>query len=246
MQEKKEWFASWFDSHYYHLLYKNRDDQEAAHFIDNLLEKLSPPFGSKVLDLACGKGRHSIYLAGKGFDVTGVDLSLESISAAKQNENKRLKFYQHDMREPFKPSAFDYIFNLFTSFGYFDNDEDHQTTLENNWSGLKPGGTLVIDFMNAAKVVTNLVLSESKIVEDLQFDITRSYTNGYIVKDIRFSDNGRTFHFTESVRAFSLSDFETMLKSVGFDITNVFGNYDLQPFEVELSPRLILFAKKHA
>ena len=92
------WFKDWFNSHYYHLLYQHRDEEEANRFIHTLINYLQPQKGSKMVDIACGKGRHSKALADMGFDVTGIDLSLASIEFAKQDENEHLHFYQHDMR----------------------------------------------------------------------------------------------------------------------------------------------------
>src|SRR5688500_2509825 len=119
-QPEQEWFSTWFDSPYYHILYNNRDEQEAEQFMDKLLAYLHPKPHEKVLDLACGKGRHSVYLNQKGFDVTGIDLSEQSIAYARQFENERLHFAVHDMREVYQPETFDFILNLFTSFGYFE------------------------------------------------------------------------------------------------------------------------------
>jgi len=123
------WFANWFDSPYYHLLYKNRDEKEAQVFIDNLMTHLQIPKGSKLLDIACGKGRHASYFNKKGMDVVGVDLSFNSINTAKKNENATLKFEVLDMRKAFKSNEFDIVTNLFTSFGYFEKDEDEQKTI---------------------------------------------------------------------------------------------------------------------
>ena len=117
---EKDWFESWFDSPYYHLLYSNRDEREADLFIKNLINYINPSTKSKILDLACGKGRHSKVLADLGFDVTGIDLSENSIVSAKKMENESLHFYTHDMRFPFRANYFDYTFNFFTSFGYFN------------------------------------------------------------------------------------------------------------------------------
>ncbi|MFS8082300.1 MAG: class I SAM-dependent methyltransferase, partial [Ginsengibacter sp.] len=115
--ENSPWFKEWFNSPYYHKLYFNRDKVEAADFINRLVGYLNPPADSKMLDMACGKGRHSIQLASKGFDVTGVDLSEDSILSAKKFENNHLHFFVHDMRLPFWINYFDYGFNFFTSFG---------------------------------------------------------------------------------------------------------------------------------
>ena len=121
---ESSWFASWFDTPYYHILYKDRNYREAQIFMDNLTHYLNLPEHAKVLDLACGKGRHSIYLNQLGFRVLGVDLSENSIEIANKNANDTLNFKVHDMREPIK-EQFDAVFNLFTSFGYFENDDDN-------------------------------------------------------------------------------------------------------------------------
>ncbi|MCZ6900895.1 MAG: methyltransferase domain-containing protein, partial [Bacteroidetes bacterium] len=99
---KKEWFGEWFDSPYYHILYKHRDHEEARAFIDRLNIFFQWATSDKILDLACGKGRHSIYLNKQGLDVVGLDLSAENVKAAKTHENSRLHFYVHDMREVFR------------------------------------------------------------------------------------------------------------------------------------------------
>ena len=108
-----EWFAQWFDSPYYHILYKFRDSEEAQKLIDNISTRLAIPEGAKLMDLACGKGRHSIYMNTKGYDVTGLDLSKQSIQAASQKANDTLHFAVHDMREVYEEGTFDYVFNLF-------------------------------------------------------------------------------------------------------------------------------------
>ena len=153
------WFATWFDSPYYHLLYKNRDEKEAQVFIDNLIEKLQLKKGSKLIDIACGKGRHATYFNKKGMNVVGVDLSPNSIASAKQNENNNLQFSVHDMREVYKENHFDIVTNLFTSFGYFENKDDEQKAINAMAENLKTDGVLIIDFMNIKKVIANLISS---------------------------------------------------------------------------------------
>src|SRR5262245_5281593 len=111
------WFKSWFDTSFYHQLYANRNESEAASFIDNLLPTLQPAYNAKMLDLGCGAGRHSKYLASKGYHVTGLDLAGSSIQQAKRHNLDNLQFFQHDMREAFGKNYFDYVLNFFTSFG---------------------------------------------------------------------------------------------------------------------------------
>lgn len=238
------WFATWFDSSYYHLLYQHRDDSEAQFFMDNLVQHLKVPERASILDLACGKGRHSIYLANKGFDVVGVDLSPESIEHARQFEHEHLHFDTHDMRAPLAVGPFDYIFNLFTSFGYFPTEEEHIQTLREMKKGLKSTDSmLVIDFFNAHKVIQKLVLTEEKTLSEITFKINRRVENGYILKDIRFEDKGKAFHFQEKVRAFTLEDFKGFFKQVGLELLETFGGFDLSNYDPKQSDRLILIAK---
>ena len=122
--KKTKWFEEWFDSPYYHVLYKDRDEKEAKDFILNLIHYLKPKQGSFFIDVACGKGRHSLFLNNLGYRVDGFDLSPNSIDAAKINESESLHFYINDIRKPLNVNKYDYAFNLFTSFGYFDDESD--------------------------------------------------------------------------------------------------------------------------
>ena len=238
------WFANWFDSPFYHLLYKNRDEKEAEVFIDNLVTHLQIPKRCKLLDIACGKGRHSIYFNKKSMDVVGIDLSKNSINIAKKDENETLQFAVHDMREIFKKNTFDIVTNLFTSFGYFEKDEDEQKAINSMALNLKKKGILIIDFMNAKKVIRNLVKSEKKQVDGITFSIRRSIENNYIIKDITFSNNGENHHFQEKVKALTLTDFSNFISNAGLKIIDIFGNYKLENFNALTSDRLIIICKK--
>jgi len=241
---KKEWFKDWFNSPYYHILYKDRDEKEAKNFIDILLERLQPAPKSSVLDLACGKGRFSVYLAEKGLDVTGLDLSVESITFARQFENDHLSFFTHDMRTPFRTNYFDYIFNFFTSFGYFESEKDHVNTLINVAKGLKEGGIFVLDFFNSQYVMNQSLGEEFKVVEGVPFQINKQINNGFVTKTIDFQDQGKNYFFEERVHLFKLEDFKRLFTKAGLQIVEIFGDYQLQSFDLERSPRLILVAKQ--
>ncbi len=239
----KEWFESWFDTPYYHILYKNRDHSEAELFIRNLFGELNTSVGSKVLDLACGKGRHAIFVNSLGYDTTGVDLSQESIEKAKLSASDSLHFFQHDMREPIQNTKFDLVLNLFTSFGYFEDKSHNEKMLTSIHTYLEDNGRLVIDFFNAEKVLSELVVSENKSIDGILFEISKTVENGAIVKDIRFEDEGEEFHFQERVQALSISDFEVMLERTNFEIEASYGSYDLTDYNSD-SERLIIVAKK--
>src|SRR5690554_6282824 len=191
LENKNDWFKTWFDTSYYHILYQNRNFKEAERFISNLLNYFQFPSGTNCLDLACGKGRHSVFLNKNGLNVTGVDLSENSIREAQRFENDTLSFYVHDMRKVYKANAFDVVFNLFTSFGYFDSYGDNLKVLESVNKMLVKEGKLVIDFMNVDFVLQNLVKEEVKVMDGITFHISRHYDGRNIYKDIYFTDKGK-------------------------------------------------------
>ena len=168
-----DWFASWFDSAHYHQLYAHRNDEEAARLIDSLIERDVLIPGSHVLDLGCGTGRHSRYMACRGFDVTGLDLSAESLKLAKASESANLRFLRQDMRLPFRAGPFDHIVNLFTSFGYFDDPSDHMAVVHNIASALRPGGSLVLDYLNVRQAESRLTPVEVVERQGVVYRLTR-------------------------------------------------------------------------
>lgn len=241
----QDWFTTWFNSPYYHILYKDRDVKEAEAFIDTLMNHLNLPQGARALDLACGKGRHSLQLHQKGFEVIGVDLSEESIEAAKLNEKEGLEFFVNDMRNLFWHEHFHLVVNLFTSFGYFHNKQDDQKTISSVADALKPEGLFVLDFLNVTKVKANLLTFEEKTIDNVRFEITRSIEKDIIVKRIHVIDEDVELDFEERVDALELSDFESYIATAGLELTGIFGDYNMNPFVPESSDRLILIAKKH-
>ena len=238
----KQWYASWFDTPYYHILYKDRDYTEAQGFMDNLTNYLNLPEHGKILDLACGKGRHSVYLNSLGYNVTGVDLSEQSIAHAKQFENETLKFNVHDMSKPY-PDTFDAVFNLFTSFGYFEDENCNLKTIEAIKAELNEFGFGVIDFMNTNYVIENLVAEDIKTVEGIDFHQKRYVKDGYIIKDISFEADGEQFEFQERVKAFTLDDFQTLFNEAGVYLLDVFGDFKLKKYHSKTSERLIMIFK---
>ncbi len=238
----KPWFESWFDSPYYHLLYSNRDDKEADAFIVRLLNVLNAEKGGKVLDLACGAGRHARVMARLGYQVTGLDLSVESIAKAKSLSSGET-YEVGDMRFFELGQRFDCVFNLFTSFGYFENSEDNSAVLQRVFEHLAEDGTFVLDYFNATCVIANMVPTEEKMIGNVHFSISKEVRNGHICKGIEIVDGAEQLHFEERVQLFHFEDFKKMLERAGFAIKQVFGSYKLDPMTAE-SPRLIIVAKK--
>lgn len=243
---QSSWYRTWFNSQYYHMLYRDRDLREAKQFIDRLFKYLNPPGDASFLDLACGSGRHSRIIAAKGFRVTGTDLSERNIREANRFADERMRFLVHDMRKPFPGETFDYVLNLFTSFGYFDSAEENEHVLTSAAENLKYKGKLVIDFLNAHQVISGLVPEETVMEDDVRFDIRREVQDGVISKHIQVKDGSEMHRFEERVHALTKADFSGMLSRTGFEILDVFGNYHLSKFDDEMSPRLILIARKRS
>ncbi|RYZ48390.1 MAG: class I SAM-dependent methyltransferase [Chitinophagaceae bacterium] len=243
-----EWYKEWFDSDYYHKLYYNRDEKEAQAFIDRLLQHLQPAPQSRMLDAGCGRGRHSRYLAAKGYDVTGIDLSFRSIAYAKQYESDNLQFYQQDMRLPSWINYFDYAFNFFTSFGYFHTRREHEDAVRTLVANIKPGGTLLFDYLNVHFAEEHLVHNEVKTVEETDYEIHRWHDATHFFKRIVIRDAALQppVEFTEKVAKLSLGDFTDMLSFYKVQVQDVFGDYNLGAYGVNTSPRLIVVAKKAA
>lgn len=240
--ENEDWFTDWFNTPYYHILYKDRNDADAQLFMKNITSFLALSKDTHILDLPCGKGRHAVFLNSLGYKVTGGDLAENSIEYAKQFENETLHFNVHDMRKPFRKN-YDAVFNLFTSFGYFEDDKEDILILQNIKNGLTKGGYFVFDFLNANKVKANLVESETKIVDTITFNIKREIKNGFIIKNISFFADEKNHSYTEKVKYLDLEKMTYYLEKVGFNITNVFGNYSLANFDKNTSDRLIIIAK---
>jgi len=238
MAAQKDWFISWFDTSYYHILYKDRDDTDAQIFMQNITSFLKLPSQTHILDLACGKGRHSVFLNSLGYKVTGVDLSENNIDFANTLATEKLNFAVQDMRDPFT-EKYDAIFNLFTSFGYFEDDVEDIKVLKNIKNGITENGLAVIDFLNVATVKDSLVVNEVKSVDGIDFNIHRKIESGFIIKEISFEDNGKKHSYIERVKYLDLEKFTLYLKAAGLKINHVFGDYDLSTFNKNSSNRLI-------
>lgn len=241
---QRKWFQYWFNSPFYHVLYSQRNDAEAEFLIDNLSAYLKPAADSRILDIACGRGRHAVYLNKKGYDVTGIDLSEQNIRYAQQFEKKNLHFFVHDMRRLAFINYFDIALNMFTSFGYFETEKEHVDALRSFRKGLKPDGTLVLDYFNTQKIVRNLTNQEIKVVEGIEFHLHKFVADGKIIKHINFEHRGKAYAFEERVQAFTLADFERMFEKSGLTIRSTFGSYNLDTYEEEKSDRLILICTK--
>jgi len=242
----RDWFREWFDSPFYHKLYFERNEKEAADFIHRLLALLMPPAGSSLLDVACGRGRHARILAKEGFDVTGIDLAPETIDFANQFANDHLHFYVHDMRRLLCTNCFDYAFNFFTSFGYFETQREHGNAIHMVSTALRPNGVFVLDYLNAPHIQANLVPNEIRIIGDTTYTITRWCDGKHFYKRIGISDKTlkSPLEYTEKVAVLLPADFEALFQPNHLRIRQLYGSYTLAPYDPQQSPRLLIIAEK--
>jgi CRISPR/Cas system-associated protein Cas5 (RAMP superfamily) len=183
-----------------------------------------------------------------GFDVTGIDYSPRSIDIGnrfvRRYEENRLQFFVHDMREVFAREEFDYVLNLFTSFGYFDKAGENKKAIKAAATALKRNGKMVIDFFNTEKVLEKLVPYEKKTVEGIEFTIEKKVEAGFIVKKISFHHEGKDFRFKEKVKSISQTDFLKYFESAGLKLVDFLGDYHLNAFQEGISERMIFITEK--
>lgn len=241
------WYDGWFDSDAYTLVYAHRDTEEAEQCLDLIEAVHEPDAGARILDVGCGRGRHSIQLAERGYRVTGIDLSEPSIQEARRaaaQQNLSVIFDVRDMRDAVCASCFEGVVNLFTTFGYFDDDAENQKALRAMRTALVPGGWFVQDFLNAPQVRATLVPEDEHVRHGVHIHQKRWIEDGRINKRITLTpEDGEEQTYCESVRLFTRADLEAMYEAVGLRLTHAFGHYDGRP-HTDDSPRLILMAER--
>tara|TARA_B100000927_G_scaffold290664_1_gene290134 strand:+ start:262 stop:1002 length:741 start_codon:yes stop_codon:yes gene_type:complete len=239
------WYASWFNTPYYYDLYSHRDHHEARALILTLCKSLNVEPGQSALDIACGRGRHALVLAESGLHTVGIDLSAENIAIASKMGHDHLSFQVGNMLEPLEVHCAHWVFNLFTSFGYFENDAMHQQAIENMANALLPSGKLVLDYMNAQKITAELVPKDQIKTNLATYEISRRLEDQTIVKSIEVTEDGCSiFNYEERVRAFSKAELCEFMERAGLNVKSVHGDYELGTFDQEYSDRLIIIAEK--
>ena len=237
------WYKHWFGTPYYKLLYGHRDEAEAEAWVDAILGRWGLQPNARVLDLACGRGRHARWFAARGMRVTGADISEESIAEARIAVPEG-DFLVHDMRETLPRERFDGICCLFTSLGYFDDLADDQRVMDAVCAMLVPGGRFVLDFMNTPVVLRDLVESESIIAGGLTFQVQRKVEGEVLVKRITLNDAGCSHAFEERVQALRPAQIEAMAVKSGLEVLDCSDGPDALPFGPDRSSRFVLWARK--
>ena len=239
------WYEKWFSNKYYLEIYKHRDEKEARDIINLFQRSVHLPSEAKVLDVCCGAGRHSIELARRGYTVTGFDLSEYLVSQAEESlqkaEEKNLKvdFHIRDMKDFSFNKQFDAALNIFTSFGYFETDEDNFKVFANVEKSLKSGGYFTFDFINTDNLRNTLVPSSEDEYEGIKVIQKRFIENGFVYKDIHIGNE----KYTERLKLYSKDELGKALSEVGLETIKIFGDYYGNSFENEESKRVIFICR---
>lgn len=241
--------TAWFEESFgedYLIVYKHRDMSGAQAEVRNMIRWLELPPGAAVFDLCCGMGRHSLALADAGYRVTGADLSDVLLREARRLDvERRVTWLKCDMRELPPIGPFDAVVNLFTSFGYFDAEDDHIRVLRGIARLLADDGKFIIDYLNPGAVVRRLVPRSQRQEGDLTIVESRSIEDGFVRKRIVISEPGRKDrHYQEQVRLFELEQFRGMAAAGGLTIERVYGGYDGGDYDPDRSDRLIMIGAK--
>lgn len=237
-----EWYETSFGEDYL-IVYRHRDFGGARHEVERMIQWLDLPQGARVLDLCCGMGRHSLALSQAGYEVTGVDLSEVLLREARaQDGSEKVTWIRSDMRELPLAGGFDAVVNLFTSFGYFEEDEEQVKVLKEVFRMLRPGGRFIIDFLNPAYVASHLVPHSVREDGDTLIDESRRIEDGYVKKEIlltsKHSDSPAR-KYQERVKLYTLEDFRSLIAAAGLKLEAVHGSYDESCYDPETSCRMI-------
>jgi SAM-dependent methyltransferase len=248
-EKEKNTMDAWFEQSFgqdYLLVYKHRNMEHAQEEVHEMIRWLALDEGAEVLDLCCGMGRHSLALTEAGYKITGMDLSDVLLAEAKRlDDGRRVKWVKGDMRNVPLTGPFDAVVNLFTSFGYFEDDGENARVLTEISRLLKPGGRFLIDFLNAGQVKAHLVPASERTDGSVLIRENRSIEDGYVKKRIVIAESGKPDRkYLEQVKLYGLPDFRRMMQGTGLRLDAIHGNYDGSAFAEESSPRLILLGTK--
>lgn len=246
-----QWYRDFFDNLYLQVYQPFETPELVRQEVDFIIRALALPEGAKVLDLCCGQGRHSLELARRGFQVVGVDLSEALLYAARQRaerEGLTITFLQSDMREIDFTDEFDAVINMFTSFGYLENEAEDEKVLRKVTQALKQGGKFLLDVMNRDWLIRNFQPMGWRadnegwfVLEERTFD----HLSGRMeTRWIFVARDGVRYERLSSIRLYTASELRAMLERAGLQVTNLFGDYDGSPYTWD-SQRLIIVATRH-
>jgi len=240
-----EWYERSFQEDYLRI-YAHRDERKATQELEKLISYVPIIKGQRVLDLCCGQGRHSRWLASLGLQVVGVDLSAVLLAEAiKQSLNMNILYMRADVREVSFTEEMDHVFNLFTSFGYFPEDEENEKVFKNASRALKPGGYFVFDYLNPGYLHRHINPYSETEQGNLIIKQHRSINEQFVEKKIVIQELGENSRqYEERVKLYETGQLAQMLERNGLAIGHLFGDYDASSYHEEESPRIIYICRK--
>lgn len=241
----KNWYKDWFNSELYQKIYTHRNKNDAELLINNILPFVDIPEDSVILDAACGNGRFFEVFRKHGWRVIGFDLSMPQLIKAKSsNTDDGVLLTRADIRNFYVTNKIKAVFNLFTSFGYFEGDEENFIFPKNAYQFLLPGGYYIFDYFNPSYLKTNLVKFSEKTIDSFRIREERDILDGRVVKNITIESHNQINNFIESVKLYDYNQIMEKFISIGFQINTVLGNYNGLKFDEKTSERLIIIFEK--
>lgn len=237
----------WYEDHFqedYLKIYNHRNNNAGTE-LQNIMNFIPYKERQKILDLCCGAGRHSRWFADQKLEVTGVDLSIALLQEAKKQLNsEEITYVRSDMREINFDNEFDIVANLFTSFGYFEEDSENERVFSRVYSALKKGGYFLFDYLNPLFIEGNLVPFSQNSIDDTTIYEYRKIIKDTVVKRIIMKDLYSKRSYEERVKLYSEKQIKKMLERNNLKPLHLFGNYDGSPYFARSSPRLIYICQK--
>ena len=243
----KEWYKDWFASEDYLDVYKHRNLEDTEKLVKLILFNIQINNDASILDAACGAGRYSIKFAELGFNVTGFDLSSTLLEIAKSEAEKRnlkINFKLSDIREFFTSEKYDLVASLFTSFGYFDSDDENFMFINNAYNMLADNGYYVLDYLNKDFLENNLIGNSEKKIEDKNIFESRQIRNNRVEKKIKIVKDNNSSEYLESVKVYSYEQLIEKFNEIGFREIKTFGDYEGNQYQNKTSERCIIFFQK--
>ena len=244
------WYETFFDENWLTISSQTHPPEKSAAEVDFLVDELVLQAGQTVLDLPCGHGRHSVELARRGLRVVGVDLNEEPLERAywaAREAGVKVDLRRIDMREIQFREEFDAVFNLWTSFGYFESESEDRLVLDRAYRALRPGGAFVLETVNLYAVLRRFEprswheLGDGRmLLEERSFDPwTGRMQSGWVLLE----PSGERIEMAFATRAYTLVELVRMLSSVGFTVERAFGDYQGSEYAVD-SRRMIVVARR--
>ena len=230
------WYETAFRKEYLDLYY-HRDDKSAKAEAEFAVKAMGLPENARVLDIACGGGRHARAMTELGYRVVGLDLSRDLLA----NADGVLRV-RGDMRHVPFHEGFAGATSFFTSFGYFDED-GNRDVLRTAHGALRRNGVYLLDYMNATQVRQQLVPESEEDRNGAHYTMKRRIRDGRVEKDVRIEKDGEVVEYTESVRLYLHSEVASMLVEAGLDPVATYGDFDGRDFTTD-APRCIFVARK--